>query len=108
VSGYYGRAVVAILLGSVACVAPAQGQELNAANLARIVPGKSTAGEVRALLGPPSRIARSRVHQGEQWAYPFRSDHAWRVFWVELSTDGVVREASEQPDYDRDPRFRGG
>ena len=105
---HYGRAVVAILLGCVACLAPAQGQELNAADRARIVPGKSAPSEVRALLGPPSRITRSRVHQGEEWAYHFRGDYAWRVFWVEFSTDGVVREASEQPDYDRDPRYRGG
>jgi hypothetical protein len=82
-------------------------QRLNPDNFAKITPGKSTASEVRALLGPPSNILRSGRKPGEQWKYPFRRDTEWRAFWVEFSADGVVREASETVDFDRDPRYRG-
>lgn len=96
----------ALLLAAV----PARGQDLRAdpATLARLVPGKTTAQETRALLGQPDRVMRSRVHGGEEWSYPFRRGYDWRVLWVVFTPEGLVREASEQPDYDRDPRFRGG
>lgn len=63
-----------------------------------------TRDEVRRLLGPPYEVSRLPRQQREVWEYPWR--HAVRerrVLFVQFSDDGVVREAIEMHDYERDP-----
>lgn len=98
-------AAAALLLGVVACAtAPRMTPEL----FGRITASKTTANQVRELLGPPSRILRSRVHQGEDWGYRYEGAFEQRMFWVEISPDGVVRETGDSTDFETDRRYRGG
>lgn len=105
------RAVAAVLLaGSVACAtAPKESAGLpTPENFAKITVNKTTANQVRELLGPPSRILTSRSHQGEAWGYRYRGNIGPRMFWVEYSPDGVVRETGDSVDFETDSRYRGG
>jgi hypothetical protein len=69
-------------------------------NIPGIVVNKTTAGEARALLGAPDRILTSNTRPGEQWGYRYRGDFERRVFWVDFSADGVVREVGDSPDFE--------
>ncbi|MEO8717264.1 MAG: outer membrane protein assembly factor BamE [Burkholderiales bacterium] len=63
-----------------------------------------TRDDVRRLLGPPYGISRLPRQQREVWEYPWR--HAvreGRVLFVQFSDDGIVREAIEMHDNERDP-----
>jgi hypothetical protein len=99
----------ALLLGSAACAMAPQGsaERLTPENFARIAVNKTTANEVRDLLGPPSRTLRSRAHQGEEWGYRYTEDFERRMFWIEISRDGVVRETSRSTDFETDRRYLG-
>lgn len=69
-------------------------QRLTEENLKKVVRDRTTAGEVRDLLGPPwDPIHYSRM-QRDVWTYPMRisSDPTPKWFVVHLSPDGVVRE----------------
>jgi hypothetical protein len=102
-------AAATLLLGCVACAtAPQQSaSRLTQENLARIIAHKSTANEVRELLGPPSRTMWSRADQAELWGYNYRRDYEARTVWVEYSADMVVRNVSDSTDFDNDPRYTG-
>jgi hypothetical protein len=102
-------AAAALLLGSAACATAPQGPAGRPIpeNFARIAVNKTTANQVRDLLGPPSRILRSRAHQGEEWGYRYAEDFERRMFWVEISQDGVVRETSRSTDFETDRRYLG-
>jgi len=68
-------------------------QRLTMDNLAKLVPGVTTAGEVRALLGPPYEVSRLPRQQREVWSY--RMDNGLFVehdLYVQFSADGLVRE----------------
>ena len=78
---------------------------LSADDFAKVVAGKTTASEVRALLGAPAR-ALPVQGGGESWMYPYRGNFDRRMFWVEVSPDGTVRGTSDTPDYDAGP-YRG-
>ncbi len=96
-------AAAALLLGAVACAtAPRVTPEL----FARITANKTTANQVRELLGPPSRILKSRVHRGEDWGYRYEGPFERRMFWVEISPDGIVRETSDSTDFETDRRYQ--
>lgn len=103
-------AAAALLLGLVACgTVPRQSAiRLTPENLAGITVNKTTANQVRELLGPPARILRSGSHQGEEWGYRYAGHFERRMFWVEYSPDGVVRETSDSIDFETDSRYRGG
>lgn len=73
------------------------------ADFAKVVVGKTTANEVRALLGSPSRTQPARGQIRESWAYPYRGNYDRRVFWVELSADGIVRATVDMLDSDARP-----
>ena len=78
-------------------------QRLTYETIHSVRPGMSKA-EVQRLLGPPIEISRLPRQQREVWEYPWR--HAvreGRVLFVQFSDDGVVREAVERHDYQRDP-----
>jgi hypothetical protein len=100
-------AAATLLLGCVACAtAPQQSaSRLTPENLARIIAHKSTANEVRELLGPPSRTMWSRADQAELWGYNYRRDYDFRTVWIEYSKDMVVRNVNDSPDFDNDPRY---
>ncbi len=69
-------------------------QRLTMDNLAKLVPGATTAAEVRALLGPPWEVSRLSRQQRDVWSY--RMDNGLFVehdLYVQFSADGVVREA---------------
>ena len=95
--------VAVLLLGLAGCAAPPPGTAggLTPENFAKVIVGKTTAGEVRALLGAPWRIMKSNFHLGEAWGYRYDGAYyEWRVFWIEYSPDGIVREASDSPDFE--------
>lgn len=78
-------------------------QRLNYRNIHKVQAGMREE-EVRELLGPPLSVSRLPRQQRNVWEYPWR--HAvreLRVLWVQFSDDGIVREAVEMHDYERDP-----
>jgi hypothetical protein len=102
-------AAAALLLASVACATAPQERagRPSPENFGRITVNKTTANQVRELLGPPSRILRLRAKQGEEWGYRYAGNFERRMFWVEVSPDGLVRETSDSVDFETDPRYRG-
>ena len=69
-------------------------QRLTEENIAKVVSGKSTATEVRDLLGPPFEPVHVERMQRDMWTYPMRilGSPTPKWFIVQLSLDGVVRE----------------
>ena len=78
---------------------------LTSDDFAKVVPGKTTANEVRTLLGDPARTLPVQG-RGETWMYPYRGNFDRRMFWVEVSPDGTVRGTNETADYNAGP-YRG-
>ena len=78
-------------------------QRLNYANIHQVRAGM-TVDEVRRLLGPPNEIGRLPRQQRDVWAYPWvHAVREGRILFVQFSDDGIVREAIEMHDYERDP-----
>ena len=78
-------------------------QRLNYWNIHKVRAGM-TADEVRRLLGPPNEIGRLPRQQRDVWAYPWvHAVREGRILFVQFSDDGIVREAIEMHDYERDP-----
>lgn len=69
-------------------------QRLTEENIAKVVKGRSTAGEVRDLLGPPYEPVKFERLQRDVWTYPMRipADPTPKWFIVQFSPDGLVRE----------------
>ena len=69
-------------------------QRLTEENVAKVVRGKSTATEVRDLLGPPWEPIHYARMERDVWTYPMRiaPDPTPKWFVVQLSPDGLVRE----------------
>ena len=61
--------------------------QLGLSDFSKIVVGKTTRDEVRALLGAPSRAGRLRTEERETWEYKYGDG---RSFWVEFDPDGRV------------------
>jgi len=68
-------------------------QRLTEQNAAKIVRGQTSMEEVRDLLGPPWRP--ERYLEREAWTYPMwiEGDPNPKWFIVQMSRDGIVREA---------------
>jgi hypothetical protein len=68
-------------------------QRLTEANLARLAPGTSRAGDVRDLFGPPYQVNTFERLAREVWTYNMYG-HGYQpmVLYVQMSGDGVVRE----------------
>jgi hypothetical protein len=78
-------------------------QRLSYWNIHKVKAGM-TRDEVRTLLGPPNEVSRLPRQQREVWEYPWvHAVREGRVLWVQFSDDGIVREAIEMHDYERDP-----
>ncbi len=88
----YGRETYAARIGPEGRLRAIE-QRLTEANLARLTPGVSRAGDVRDLFGPPfetnsfARLAR------DVWTYKLYGDGSrLKDLYVQMSPDGVVRE----------------
>lgn len=103
-------AVVALLASLVACATAPQGSagRPTLENFTKIIVGKTTANQVRELLGPPSRTLKSRTHEGEDWGFEYAGAFGPRMLWIEFAPDGVARGKSDSVDFDTDLRYRGG
>jgi hypothetical protein len=102
-------ATIALLQGCASCAtAPEQrAGRPSSEDFAKVIANKTTANEVRELLGPPSRNLKLRAHPGESWGYRHGDRYEPRMFWIEFSPDGVAREVSDAPDFEMDKRYRG-
>ena len=71
-------------------------QRLTEENVKKVVVNKTTAKQVRDLLGPPWEPMKRPTDGNEIWTYPMRipADPTPKWFLVRLSTDGVVRETN--------------
>ena len=67
-------------------------QRLTEENIARLVRGQSQAEDVRELLGPPHRTDLFPRMDREIWTYYMHGYPNWKVLYVQLSPDQVVRE----------------
>jgi len=100
------NAMVGLLLlaGCAAMDSRSGGQGPSPEELARIRPGVTTATEVKALLGPPVRVARFDRMDRDVWEYrryndPMDEHH----IAVQFSPDGIAREVLSLKDYSREP-----
>jgi len=77
-------------------------QRLTKDSIARVVADKTTAKEVRELLGPPSFVTRYPARERDEWDYLVLVDNRMHDFLVEFSSDGVARKTSllHDPIYD--------
>jgi outer membrane protein assembly factor BamE (lipoprotein component of BamABCDE complex) len=73
-------------------------QRLTLANVAKLVQGRSTAKEVRELLGPPPTVRPFPRLQRYVWIYPMLLDEDPRILWVQFSSDDIAREIIETHD----------
>jgi hypothetical protein len=67
-------------------------QRITEQNVARLVPGKSTAGEVLDIVGPPYRKDPFPRMERSIWTYRMQAFPAPKALYVQLSADDVVRE----------------
>ena len=83
-------------------------QRLTVENLAKLIPGVTTAKQARELLGPPWRTSRNYLLQRDVWDY--RMYNAVQVEYnlsVQFSNDGLVREVIMLQDYRASGVHRG-
>ena len=74
-------------------------QRLTRENIGRLIPGTSTAQDVRALFGPPGAIGHLSRLSREWWEYKYLDYQDQRVLWVQFSEDTVVREVLDMRDW---------
>lgn len=75
-------------------------QRLTVENLARLVPGTTTAAQVRELLGPPWQVTHMARQGRDVWHYRMEDGALVRHdLYVQLSADGLVREVLMLKDY---------
>ena len=80
------------------------GQGPSTEDLARIHAGVATAGDVKALLGPPLRVTRFDRMDRDVWEYRRYNDPMdERLIAVQFSPDGIAREVLVLKDYTREP-----
>jgi hypothetical protein len=74
-------------------------QRLTRENIGRLIPGTSTAQDVRVLFGPPGAIGQLPLMSREWWEYKYLDYQDQRVLWVQFSEDAVVREVLDMRDW---------
>jgi hypothetical protein len=67
-------------------------QRITEQNIARILPGKTTADEVLDLVGPPYRADPFPRMEREIWTYKIQTFPFPKALFVQLSSDDIVRE----------------
>ncbi len=84
-------------------------QLLTVENLKKLVPGVTTADQVREHFGPPRRFTRLERQQRDVWEYYM---YGWEpephFLYVQLSSDGIVREVLLLKDYKNEPGDASG
>lgn len=60
-----------------------------------LVPGRSSAAEVQALMGAPA-LRLPRAGGGEQWYYPRGGKMGWETYAVKIGPDGVMRAIEQR------------
>ena len=93
-----GALLVVLLCGGCATSGSA-GPTAGAADFAKIVAGKTTRDEVRAMFGAPARAHQYRTEAGETWEYPYYGNYERRIFWVEFAANGVVSKTDDTIDF---------
>ena len=98
------RNVVAALTLLLACAGCATsgggaGPALGTVDFAKVVSGKTTQNEVRAMLGAPARAHQYRAEAGETWEYPYYGNYERRIFWIEFSAGKVVSRTDDTSDF---------
>ena len=97
--GPSGRHSYAVLLGPNGRLQAIE-QRLTDANIAKIVPGTTSAREVRELFGPPPTTSRLPRLGRDVWEYKMGDTTLPYVLWVQFSADGIVREVFKAKDLD--------
>ena len=92
----YGRAMYVVTVGSDGVMKSIE-QRMNQATFARVVPNAWTKKEVNELLGPPGKEGRLERQQRDWWEYRY-ANLGPRIFFVQFSDDGVVREMVDVAD----------
>ncbi|HEY6821412.1 MAG TPA: hypothetical protein VI321_05285 [Burkholderiales bacterium] len=67
-------------------------QRINEQNIARIVPGRTTADEVLDIVGPPYRADPFPRMERDIWTYKIQTFPFPKALFVQLSSDDIVRE----------------
>jgi hypothetical protein len=84
-------------------------QLLAVENLAKLVPGVTTTAQVREQFGPPGRITRLDRQQRDVWEYRmYNASQDPYYLYVQLSSDGIVREVLFLKDYNKEPGGQSG
>ena len=93
-------AALSVLLLSGGCATSGSaGPTSGVAEFAKVVPGKTTKDEVRAMFGTPARAHQYRAEAGETWEYPYYGNYERRIFWVEFASSGVVSKTEDTLDF---------
>ena len=100
--GPLGRHTYVVTLGANGTVLDID-QRLTQANAMKLMAGKTTLKEVRELFGPPGEVAHYARQDRLVWEYKWKDGEDKRVFWMQFSGDGILREAINSHDYDSDP-----
>lgn len=96
-----GRSVYVVKLGPNGVMKSIE-QRLVRANLRFVFVGTSTKKDVLELFGPAGRVSRDPRRPLESWEYKYYELGNWRVFWVQFSDDGVVRDLIDMVDWELD------
>jgi len=93
-------AVLCVLLLCAGCAGSGSaGPPAGMADFSKVVPGKTTRDEVRAMFGTPARAHQYRAEAGETWEYPYYGNYERRIFWVEFASSGVVSRTDDTLDF---------
>ena len=80
-------------------------QVLDERNFDRIVTGKTTRDELRAMLGPPFYVRRISKEVVWEYRYLWASDEPWTLL-VGIGPDGLVTGQARHQERDDNPFFR--
>ena len=75
-------------------------QRLTLANYNSLMVGKSTSKDVRELFGPADKHTMSYLplQKREVWEYKWLDYQEKRLFWMQFSDDGILRESMNSRD----------
>jgi outer membrane protein assembly factor BamE (lipoprotein component of BamABCDE complex) len=90
-----------VLLACAGCATSggSAGPTAGAADFSKVVAGKTTKDEVRAMFGTPARAHQYRTEAGETWEYPYYGNYERRIFWVEFNSGAIVSKTEDTLDY---------
>jgi hypothetical protein len=80
-------------------------ERLSRENWSKIVAGRTTAKEVRELIGPPGGVTRSRMTNGEEWTYKVMHENRTYYLTLTLSPENI---AVSKVELILDPIYSGG